>query len=194
MPSIGTPEIEERAVDRGRVLGVDARRAAGENDRARPHGADLLEGERAGVDLAVDALLADAPRDELGVLRAEVEDEDEFADGRHARSDYQPRPGRQATATDDQPRRHKPGNLPTAMLPDLRIQVTRVGAVAVPVPAYQTVGAAGMDLHAAIEAHVTLPPLGRVRVRPASRSPSRRTSRGRSGRGRGSRRAAVSPC
>jgi dUTP pyrophosphatase len=50
------------------------------------------------------------------------------------------------------------------MLPDLRIQVTRVGAVAVPVPAYQTPGAAGMDLHAAIDAPVTLPPLGRTRI------------------------------
>ena len=50
------------------------------------------------------------------------------------------------------------------MLPDLRIQVTRVGAVTVPVPAYQTSGAAGMDLHAAIAAPVTLPPLGRIRI------------------------------
>jgi dUTP pyrophosphatase len=50
------------------------------------------------------------------------------------------------------------------MLPDLRIQVTRVGTVDVPLPQYQTQGAAGLDLHAALEAAVTVPPLGRVRV------------------------------
>ena len=36
-------------------------------------------GQGAGLDLAVDALLADAARDELRVLGAEVEDEDELA-------------------------------------------------------------------------------------------------------------------
>ena len=50
------------------------------------------------------------------------------------------------------------------MVPDLRIQVTRVGAVRVPLPRYQTDGAAGLDLHAALEAPVDVPPLGRVRV------------------------------
>jgi dUTP pyrophosphatase len=50
------------------------------------------------------------------------------------------------------------------MLPDLRIQVTHVGPVVVPVPLYQTRGASGMDLHAAIAAPVTLAPLGRARV------------------------------
>ncbi|HEY8041169.1 MAG TPA: dUTP diphosphatase [Polyangiaceae bacterium] len=50
------------------------------------------------------------------------------------------------------------------MVPDLRIQVALVGPVAVPLPRYQTEGAAGMDLHAALAAPVTVPPLGRVRV------------------------------
>jgi dUTP pyrophosphatase len=50
------------------------------------------------------------------------------------------------------------------MMPDLRIQIVRVGAVAVPVPRYQTDGSAGMDLHAALAAPMTLPPLGRARV------------------------------
>jgi dUTP pyrophosphatase len=49
-------------------------------------------------------------------------------------------------------------------VPDLRIQVSRVGPIAVPLPRYQTDGAAGMDLHAAIEAPIVVPPLGRVRV------------------------------
>jgi dUTP diphosphatase len=50
------------------------------------------------------------------------------------------------------------------MLPDLRIQVARVGTVDVPLPRYQTQGSAGLDLHAALEAAITLPPLGRVKV------------------------------
>jgi dUTP pyrophosphatase len=50
------------------------------------------------------------------------------------------------------------------MLPDLRIQVARIGSVHVPLPRYQTDGAAGMDLHAALAEPLTLPPLGRARV------------------------------
>jgi len=53
--------------------------------------------------------------------------------------------------------------MPT-MLPDLRIPVARVGPVAVPLPRYQTDGAAGMDLHAALGEPLVVPPLGRVRV------------------------------
>ena len=49
-------------------------------------------------------------------------------------------------------------------VPDLRIPVARVGPIAVPLPRYQTDGAAGMDLHAAIAAPIVVPPLGRVRV------------------------------
>jgi dUTP pyrophosphatase len=48
--------------------------------------------------------------------------------------------------------------------PDLRIQVLRVGRVNVPLPRYQTPGAAGMDLHAAITQSITIPSLARVRV------------------------------
>jgi dUTP pyrophosphatase len=50
------------------------------------------------------------------------------------------------------------------MLPDLRIQVARIGPIHVPLPRYQTDGASGMDLHAALAEAVTLPPLGRVLV------------------------------
>jgi dUTP pyrophosphatase len=46
-----------------------------------------------------------------------------------------------------------------SLVPDLRIQVMRVGPVNVPLPRYRTPGAAGMDLHAAIAQ-----PLTRVRV------------------------------
>jgi dUTP pyrophosphatase len=50
------------------------------------------------------------------------------------------------------------------VLPDLRIQFARVGPVAVPAPRYQTDGAAGMDLHAALTEALVVPPLGRARV------------------------------
>jgi dUTP pyrophosphatase len=43
----------------------------------------------------------------------------------------------------------------------VRVTVARVGDVEVPLPRYQTAGAAGMDLHAAVKEEVILPPLGR---------------------------------
>jgi dUTP pyrophosphatase len=49
-------------------------------------------------------------------------------------------------------------------VPDLRIAVARSGSVAVPLPRYQTDGAAGMDLHAALTVAIVVPPLGRVKV------------------------------
>lgn len=42
------------------------------------------------------------------------------------------------------------------------VRVKRMGTITVPMPRYQTSGAAGMDLHAAIPEAVTLPPLGRA--------------------------------
>ncbi|HLK36520.1 MAG TPA: dUTP diphosphatase [Polyangiaceae bacterium] len=50
------------------------------------------------------------------------------------------------------------------MVPDLRIPVARVGAIHVPLPRYQTAGASGMDLHAALVEPITIGPLERVRV------------------------------
>jgi dUTP pyrophosphatase len=50
------------------------------------------------------------------------------------------------------------------MVPDLRIRIARIGPVAVPLPRYQSVGASGMDLHAAIVAPLTIEPHGRVKV------------------------------
>ena len=47
---------------------------------------------------------------------------------------------------------------------DLLIAVKLVGDVTVPLPRYQTTGAAGLDLHAAIGAPLTIPPLGRAKV------------------------------
>jgi dUTP pyrophosphatase len=45
-----------------------------------------------------------------------------------------------------------------------RIQVQRVGPIETSLPRYQTPGAAGMDLHAALAAPITLAPLARAKV------------------------------
>jgi dUTP pyrophosphatase len=50
------------------------------------------------------------------------------------------------------------------VVPDLHIQVARIGPVDVPLPKYHTPGSAGMDLHAALSEPLTVGPLGRARV------------------------------
>lgn len=50
------------------------------------------------------------------------------------------------------------------MIPDVRIGFVRVGKVEVPLPAYQTQGSAGMDLHAALEQPLVIQPGERVKV------------------------------
>lgn len=46
----------------------------------------------------------------------------------------------------------------------VRIELQRTGAIEVPLPEYQTEGAAGMDLHAALTEAVVIRPLERVLV------------------------------
>jgi dUTP pyrophosphatase len=50
------------------------------------------------------------------------------------------------------------------MVPDIRISVARVGPVHVPLPRYQSAGAAGMDLHAALEKPLVIEPGSRALV------------------------------
>jgi dUTP pyrophosphatase len=50
------------------------------------------------------------------------------------------------------------------MIPDIRLRVTHVGSVRVPLPRYETDGAAGMDLRAAIAEPLSIAPMARVRV------------------------------
>lgn len=50
------------------------------------------------------------------------------------------------------------------MIPDLSILVARVGNIHVPLPRYQTHGASGMDMHAALPAPVTIAPGERILV------------------------------
>src|SRR5581483_3427554 len=69
-------ELEQLAAAHGRPRPVDRLRAAGQDEPDRVALADLLLRHVERVHLAVDAVLAHAPRDELRVLAAEVEDED----------------------------------------------------------------------------------------------------------------------
>src|SRR5918998_1044638 len=70
-------EVEERGVHPRGVVLVDAAGAAGEDDALRVAGLYLLYGCVVGDQLRVDAGLADPAGDQLGVLAAEVQDEDQ---------------------------------------------------------------------------------------------------------------------
>ena len=75
MPRIGTPDVEDRLRRARRTFVQHGRRTAGQDDglgRQRGKGfVGLLERR----DLAIDAGLAHAPRDELRHLRAEIDDQ-----------------------------------------------------------------------------------------------------------------------
>ena len=57
---------------------IDALRAAGENDAVWFKVFDGFETHRIGMHLAVDVMLTDAPRDQLVILPAEIQDQDFF--------------------------------------------------------------------------------------------------------------------
>ena len=69
-------EREDAGVELGRALRVHGSRPAGEDQRGGVAPRDLVRGEPVADELRVDARLADAPRDQLAVLAAEVDDED----------------------------------------------------------------------------------------------------------------------
>ena len=70
------PELEDPRVEIGRALCVHRRRPAGEDQRGRVARRDLGGGQPVPDELRVHARLAHAPRDQLAVLAAEVDDED----------------------------------------------------------------------------------------------------------------------
>ena len=72
----GDAEVEDARVDRRGARLVDRRRAAGEDDPDRVAGGELGRRRVVRHDLGVDPALAHAPGDELGVLGAEVDDQD----------------------------------------------------------------------------------------------------------------------
>ncbi len=69
--------VEERGIDRRRTVGVDAGRTAREDHRRGLTREELGHGHLVRHDLAVDLRLAHAAGDQLRVLSAEVDDEDE---------------------------------------------------------------------------------------------------------------------
>ena len=69
------PGLEQGGVEGGSAVGIDRARPAGEDDRRRLLGQQVGNRHRVRHDLAVDLRLAHAARDELGVLRAVVDDE-----------------------------------------------------------------------------------------------------------------------
>ncbi|MGY3680318.1 hypothetical protein ACVWXU_003941 [Streptomyces sp. TE33382] len=75
------PGLEQRAVEGGRALCVHRGRAAGQDDRAGVPGQHLGHRHGGRDDLAVDPGLTDTAGDELGVLRAEVDNEDHVGRG-----------------------------------------------------------------------------------------------------------------
>ena len=76
MPSTGRPRCSTWSSIGGRVGVVDRRRASGEDDACGRVALDFFQRSGAGQDDGEDVLFADATRDELRVLRAEVEDDD----------------------------------------------------------------------------------------------------------------------
>ena len=71
-------EVEDARVAARGVGLVNAARAAGEDQALGVELLEFVDGDVGPDQLAVDALLADPAGDELGVLRAEIEDRDDF--------------------------------------------------------------------------------------------------------------------
>ena len=78
----GHAGLEDRGIDGGRTLLVHGGRAAGQDDGGGLLGEHVRHAHGVGDDLGVDVGLTHAARDQLGILRAEVDDED----GMHVRS------------------------------------------------------------------------------------------------------------
>jgi len=75
-PEHGHAGLEEGGIDGGGAVGVHGRGPPGEDDRRRLAPEHLGQRHRVGHDLGVHARLTHAAGDELGVLGAEVDDED----------------------------------------------------------------------------------------------------------------------
>ncbi len=75
-PQHGNADPEQVRVHAGSALGVDRRRPARQDDPGRTPGSQLGGRDVVGHDLGVHVALADPSRDQLGVLRSEVDHED----------------------------------------------------------------------------------------------------------------------
>lgn len=70
------PEIEDRWIGMRRLFSINAGGAAAEDQALRMHRRDFFRGRIEGDDLRINLALAHATRDDLRVLRAEVENDD----------------------------------------------------------------------------------------------------------------------
>jgi hypothetical protein len=71
--------VQDVARQQRRAVGIDAGRSAGQDEALGLEGANALFWRVMRDELAVDVVLADAARDQLTVLRAEVDDGDGVA-------------------------------------------------------------------------------------------------------------------
>ena len=78
----GDAPVPDGRVGPGGIRVVDRHRAARQDDRPRAAALDLLPRRVVGQQLRIDVELADPPRDQLGELAAEVEDDDGAGRGR----------------------------------------------------------------------------------------------------------------
>ena len=95
-PQQGFPQPVDARVRQRRFGAIAARRRAGEDERARLERRDVSDGRSAGHDLGIDAGLAHAPRDQIRVLRAEIEDQHPLAREASRRVRRRARGGRRA--------------------------------------------------------------------------------------------------
>ena len=99
----GHAQLENVFIRQRRVRGINTGRPAGQNDAAGLELGDFRGGRVIAQDCGIDVALADAPRNDLRVLRAEIENDDlfvheienekrfSFADGRFASEKFCPR-------------------------------------------------------------------------------------------------------
>ena len=78
MPSTGTPSVKIFLSGSGASLRINAGRPAGQNDSARLERGDFRGGRVEAQDGGIDVALADAARDDLRVLRPEIQNDDLF--------------------------------------------------------------------------------------------------------------------
>ena len=76
------PKRKDLRIELRRALVVNAGRPAGEDDAVRLQRRDFLRRDVEANDLRIDLALANPPRDDLGVLRTEIEDENLGMGGR----------------------------------------------------------------------------------------------------------------
>ena len=74
-------QVEDVLIRQRRILGVHAGRAAGQDDALGLEPGDLRGGRVEAQDLGIDVALADAAGNHLGVLGAEIEEDDLFVHG-----------------------------------------------------------------------------------------------------------------